>query len=132
VEYRVRLYKQGREDDKVRSLVEKKKKQYPIPGQIIVYYKEIAQAKRVAKAVGCSVYYHNMGTDAKKRILQQLTNGQEQVFAATNALGLGIDAQSIRVVVHVGISKKMRNYVQESGRAGRDGLKSEAIIMRAW
>jgi len=54
--------------------VEEKKKQYPIPGQIIVYYKEIAQAKRVAKAVGCSIYYYNMGTDAKKWILRQLTN----------------------------------------------------------
>ena len=63
-----------------------------MPGQIIIYYKEIAQAKRVVKAVGCSVYYHDIGTDAKKRILRQLTNRQEQVFAATNALGLGIDA----------------------------------------
>ena len=74
VEYQVRLYKWGREDNKVRLLVEEKKKQYPIPGQIIVYYKEIAQAKRVAKAVGCSIYYYNMGTDAKKWILRQLTN----------------------------------------------------------
>ena len=77
VEYRVHLYERGREDDEVRSLVEEKKKQYPMPGQIIVYCKEIAQAKRVAKAVGCSVYYHDMGTDAKKRILRQLTNRQE-------------------------------------------------------
>ena len=75
VEYQVHLYERGQEDDKVRSLVEEKKKQYPIPGQIIVYYKEIVQAKRVAKAVGCSVYYYNMGTDTKKRILWQLTNG---------------------------------------------------------
>ena len=69
------LYERGREDNKVRSLVEEKKKQYPMPGQIIVYCKEIAQAKRVVKAVGYSVYYHNIGTDAKKRILRQLTNG---------------------------------------------------------
>ena len=74
VEYQVYLYKQGQEDNKVQLLVEEKKKQYPILGQIIVYYKEIVQAKRVVKAVGYSVYYYDMGTDAKKRILRQLTN----------------------------------------------------------
>jgi hypothetical protein len=75
VEYWVRLYERAQEDNKVRTLVEEKKKQYPMPRQIMVYYKEIAQARRVAKVVGCSVYYHDMATDAKKRILRQLTNG---------------------------------------------------------
>jgi hypothetical protein len=50
----------------VRTLVKEKKKQYPIPGQIIVYYKEIAQARRVAKVVGYSVYYYNIAIDTKK------------------------------------------------------------------
>jgi len=52
------------------------------------------------------------------------------VFTATNALGLGIDAPTIRVVIHVGIREKMRDYAQESSRAGRDGLRSEAIMLR--
>ena len=44
------------------------------------------------------------------------------MFTATNALGLGIDAPTIRVVMHVGRVRMMRHYAQESGRAGRDGL----------
>ena len=74
MEYQVHLYKWGRENNKIQSLVEEKKKQYPILGQIIIYYKEIAQAKRVAKVVGYSVYYYDIGIDVKKWILQQLTN----------------------------------------------------------
>ena len=52
------------------------------------------------------------------------------MFAATNALGLGIDAPSIRAVVHAGSPSKIQDYAQELGRAGRDGPPSEAINSR--
>ncbi|KAF2801298.1 uncharacterized protein BDZ99DRAFT_403678, partial [Mytilinidion resinicola] len=55
-----------------------------------------------------------------------------QVFTATNALGLGINMPTIRAVVHVGTIRKMRYYAQESGRAGRNGRKSKAIIMHGF
>jgi hypothetical protein len=44
-------------------------------------------------------------------------------------LGLGVDAPRIRVVIHVGQVRRLRDYSQESGRAGRDGGESEAIIL---
>jgi len=57
--------------------------------------------------------------------------GEGQVIVTTNVLGLGIDVPDIRVVVHVGFIRnlKLKNYSQESRRAGRDGGKSEAIII---
>ncbi len=57
--------------------------------------------------------------------------GEGRVIVATNALGLGIDVPDIRVVVHIGFIRnlKLKNYSQESGRAGRDGGRSEAIII---
>lgn len=58
-----------------------------------------------------------------------MTEGQQQVFVATNALGLGIDRSTICVVIHDQPPKKMRDYAQETGRAGRGGQLSEAIVV---
>ena len=131
--YRVMEYDVEEEDGEVKKLVEKMKKKYAKPGQIIVYCARIEQAKRLAKVLDCSTYYRAVGSDEEKReILMRFTKGLEQVFTATNALGLGIDAPQIRAVIHVGMRKKMRDYAQESGRAARDGKDSDAIIMRGY
>ena len=115
----------------VRRLVEAKKQQYPMPGQIIVYCDTVAKTVRFAEVLGCVCYHQQVGSRGKKaELVRQLTEGRQQTFTATNALGLGIDAPTIRVVIHVGRLRKVRDYAQESGRAGRDGLKSEAIIVR--
>ena len=47
----------------------------------------------------------------------------------TNALGLGIDIPDVRLVLHTEPSFDLLNYRQESGRAGQDGVQSEAIVM---
>ncbi|KAK4116042.1 hypothetical protein N656DRAFT_679298, partial [Canariomyces notabilis] len=71
------------------------------------------------------------GAEAKRAAVRQLREGTGQVFTATNALGLGVDAPRIRAVVQVGLVRQLRDYAQESGRAGRDGQASEAIMVRA-
>ena len=97
-----------------------------------MYCRKVEQAKRLAVVLGCSVYHRTVGDERKKKgILRQLTEQTGRVFTATNALGVGIDAPTIRAVIHVGIPKELKQYGQESGRAGRDGQASEAIIMQA-
>lgn len=50
----------------------------------------------------------------------------------TTAMGMGVDAPHIRVVVHVGVKELIRDYAHESGMAGGDGEASEAILMRGY
>jgi superfamily II DNA helicase RecQ len=61
---------------------------------------------------------------------QLLTNRQQQGFVATSALGLGVDRGSIRHVFFLGQIRRLRDLVQQSGRAGRDGAPSKATIIR--
>jgi superfamily II DNA helicase RecQ len=61
--------------------------------------------------LGCSVYYCTVGDEKKKKgILWRLIGQTEQVFIATNALGVGIDTLTIQAVIHVGIPKELKQY----------------------
>lgn len=76
-----------------------------------MYYKTVKQTQRLATVLGCSAFYREVGSEREKSaILRELVEGKEQVFTATNTLGLGIDALTIRAVIHVGIREKMRDY----------------------
>jgi superfamily II DNA helicase RecQ len=131
VAYKVMEYEKGTLYEAIKELVERKKEQYPETDKVVVYCRTIEQTKELAEVLQCRAYYREVGTEEQKgETLTELTEGQERVFTATNALGLGVDAPSIRTVIHTSIPFKLKQYGQESGRAGRDGKASEAIIMR--
>lgn len=67
-------------------------------------------------------YYHAGRTNKEKvRIQEKFLNDQLKVIIATNAFGMGIDKANIRFVIHFQMPGSLENYVQEIGRAGRDG-----------
>lgn len=122
----------------VLELVAEKLEQFPAPGKIIIYSSSVKGAESLGEALGCEVYHREVDNrDGKARRLKDWMDGRSccdgvgegRVIVATNALGLGIDVPDIRVVIHVGKVRRLKDYGQESGRAGRDGERSEAIIM---
>jgi superfamily II DNA helicase RecQ len=134
VRYGVRRYVRGRETEAavLKALVEEKRRWVGQQGQIVVYCDSRRKVEEYAKTVGGIAYHARIGDAGKKKgIVQALVQGNGQVFTTTNALGLGVDAPRIRVVIHVGTVRQLRAYAQESGRAGRDGLRSEAEIIYA-
>jgi superfamily II DNA helicase RecQ len=111
-------------DDMVKNIVEGQ-----VDGRIIVYGGRVDRCKELAELLSCAAYIAESGE--KTEALQEWIENKSRVIVGTNALGLGIDVDDVRLVLHAEVGFDLVNYGQESGRAGRDGKRSEAIILVA-
>ena len=75
-------------------------------------------------------FYSPQDSQMKSVILEQITQKEptSRVIFATSALGMGVDAPSIREIIHIGPPRSLEAYFQETGRACRDGCKSKAKL----
>jgi ATP-dependent DNA helicase RecQ len=88
----------------------------------------MAEALR-ANRLRAAFYHAGLEADERRRTQDAFASEEIDVVAATVAFGMGIDRSDVRCVIHAAMPKSIEHYQQETGRAGRDGLEAECVLL---
>lgn len=120
---------QPRDEKTIDKILHKLIETHKNDGRIIVYCKTTNKTDKVAEIIKnagykCEAYHGKKTAKERTTIQRQFTENEINIITATVAFGMGINIPDIRVLIHYNCSNDVETYMQEIGRAGRDGKKS--------
>lgn len=108
--------------------------QYHVPA--LIYFSSRQTAEQIATILmkqlpnrRIAFYHGGMEQIDRITVQQQFMNDQLEVICCTSAFGMGIDKQNIRLVIHYHYPSQIESFIQEAGRAGRDGHSSVSLLL---
>lgn len=118
----------------LKSILNSDKKR--LGGSIIVFAAYTKSTEALARAINvefgaeiAQFFHGDMPKEDKKAAQDSFMEGKCKIMVSTSAFGMGVDKKDVRYVIHYDISQSFEDYVQEAGRAGRDGRCAKCIIL---